>query len=202
LKRRSSRCPSVAVAVAAALCLPAGGCARLVTVPPAEVARLDAPAWTFRQAPAPAAEEPPAVTPIGGPPQVPFRARPEVEQALHSALDEYGIPSGLYAVDPLLVAHRRELTSEASSRHAVAAGTIVFGLICSGLAAAAIAYAAPRGNSSDTQTQNSASQLAVSGAIFGLLGFGELVAGTVMAFSGSDPRPLQSYYRETYTDSR
>ena len=194
MSRGSSRRPTVAVAVVAALCLPAGGCARLVTVPPAEVGRLNAPAWTIGQAPAP-------VTPIGVP-EVPFRARPEVQQALHSAPDEYGIPSGLYAVDPLLLAHRRELASEASARHSVAAGTIVFGLICGGIAAGAIAIGASQVNSSNMQTQNSASQAVFWGALTGLLGFGELVAGTVMALSGSDPRPLQSYYRETYTDSR
>lgn len=195
MNRGSPPRPAAAVALTAALFLLTGGCARIVTVPPAEVGQLDDPAWTVRQTPT-------GVTPIGGAPAVSFQARPEVQQAIHSAPDEYGIPSGLYAVDPLLAAHRRELQSEAHARHAAAAGTIVFGLICGGLAAGAIAIGERQINSPDMQTQSSAAQAVLWGGLAGALALGEVIAGTIMAFSGESPRPLQSYYRETYTDPR
>ena len=116
--------------------------------------------------------------------------------------DEYGIPRELYAVDPLLSAHRREMESEAHARHSAAVGIIVFGLICSGLAAGVIAIGERQINSPDMQTQNSATQAVLWGGLAGALAFGEVIAGTIMALSGESPRPLQSYYRETYTDSR
>jgi hypothetical protein len=202
LNDRSPSRPSVTVAIVVGLLLTAEGCARIVTISPTDVGHFDDTAWKVRQAPGTDSEVPKVVSPIVGAAEVSFRARPEVQQALQTPPDEFGIPSGLYAVDPLLRAHRGEFESETSARHSVAAGTIVFGLVCAGIAAVVIGLDAPKVNSTDMQTQSSASQAVFWGALTGVLSLGEIAAGTVMAFSGSDPRSLQGYYRESYTDSR
>jgi hypothetical protein len=182
---------TLAAAGVAALLLDAG-CARLVTRDPETIAKLDDGAWRIQTLPASDAP----VTPL------PFRARPEVVEALGSPPDDLGVPKALYAVDPLLADHRREMASQAHARHAAGAGTIVFGAVFAGLAAAGLAIGAHNADSSDPDTRSSARQTIIWSSILAPLALGEVVGGIVLAASRSDPRPLQSYFRETYSAPR
>jgi hypothetical protein len=198
---RTCRLPLVAVVAT----LLANGCARLVTLDPANVSKLNDEAWTVRAEPklaaaeVPAAEVPAAVDAAPAPAVVqplPFARRPEVREALLSAPDDQGVPARLYALDPLLSAHRREMESQARARHQVAAGIIVSGVISGGLSAWALASGAAYGD--DPRSQNYAAQLIADGVIFGALSLSEIVGGIVLAASSSDAGPLHHYYRETY----
>jgi hypothetical protein len=188
MSRRASRGSRLGCTVA----LLASGCARLVTLDPAIVSKRNDETWSVRAAPgaATATEAPQIVQPL------PFTRRPEVMQALRSAPDDRGIPSNLYAVDPLLSAHRRETESQARARHQVGAGLLVSGLVFTGLSTWAIAWGSTHAN--DPKTQNDATQLIADGVFLGALSLGELIGGIMLAASGSDAGPLQHYYRETY----
>jgi hypothetical protein len=174
----------------------ASGCARLVTLDPASVSKRNDETWTVRAQP----KVPVDATAAGAVAQVveplPFAQRPEVMAALRSAPDDEGVPSGLYAVDPLLSAHRREMASQARARHQVGAGIIVSGALSAGLSAWALAAGSSYGD--DPRTQNYANQLLVDGVIFGVLSLSELIGGIVLATSSADAGPLHHYYRETY----
>jgi hypothetical protein len=163
-----------------------------------------APAETAAAAPSVAEGSTPAATPPA--PDIviplPFRDRPEIQEAMRSPADSLRVPTGLYALDPLLTAHRREMDSQASARHAVGAGSIVFGVISGGIAAWAISVGNANVNSSNSQTSDAASRALVYGWILAVLSAGEIIAGVATAASGSDPTPLQSYYRETYAAPR
>ncbi|HEY4186845.1 MAG TPA: hypothetical protein VGP07_17350 [Polyangia bacterium] len=132
---------------------------------------------------------------------LPFRQRPLIAQALQSAPDDLGVPVQLYTVDPLLAAHRREMESQASARHAVAGGSIVLGLVLGAVAVWAISVGESHQNDPNPDSRSSASQAVVYGGLSGLLGVGEIIAGIAVAASSSDATPLQTYYRETYVDA-
>jgi hypothetical protein len=176
----------------------ASGCARLVTLDPAIVSKRNDETWSVRSepkgAPVDAAVVPAVVQPL------PFARRREVTEALRSAPDALGVPARLYAVDPLLSAHRREMESQASARHQVGAGLLVSGLIFTGLSAWAIAWGSSHAN--DPKTQNDSAQLVADGVILGALSLGEIIGGIALAASGSDAGPLRHYYRETYETPR
>jgi hypothetical protein len=176
----------------------ASGCARLVTLDPAIVSKRNDEAWTVRsepKLPAPVdATAAPEVVPLMQP--LPFAQRPEVMEALRSAPDDQGVPSHLYALDPLLSVHRREMESQARARHQVGAGIIVSGLFTGALSAWALASGSSYGD--DPRTQNYAGQLIADGVILGVLSLSELIGGIVLAASSADAGPLHHYYRETY----
>ncbi|MDB4982245.1 MAG: hypothetical protein JWM82_2997 [Myxococcales bacterium] len=184
--------------VGAVATLLASGCARLVTLDPVTVSKRNDETWTVRSEPKVAAP----VDAAGAPPvpqvvqPLPFARRPEVTEALRSPPDDQGIPSSLYAVDPLLSAHRRERESQTRARHQVGAGIIVSGLFTGGLSAWALASGASYGD--DPRTQSYAGQLIADGVILGVLSLSELIGGIVLAASSSDAGPLHHYYRETY----
>lgn len=184
--------------VCAVVTLLASGCARLVTLDPEIVSKRNDETWTVRsepKVPAPVdATAEPAVVPLVQP--LPFAQRLEVREALGSAPDDQGVPSGLYALDPLLSAHRREMETQARARHQVGAGIIVSGLLTGGLSAWALASGSAYGD--DPRTQNYAGQLIADGVILGVLSLSELIGGIVLAASSSDGGPLHHYYRETY----
>jgi hypothetical protein len=217
-------CRATAAACVAALLL-GPGCARLVTLDPETVASRNDVAWRVSAPPRPpAAAAPPeapspaangAVTPVPSPPPAPapqpeaaavapltFRARPEVQNALLTPPDELGIPTGLYAVDPLLADHRREMESQAHSRRAVGGGTIAFGAVFAGLAGLAIGVGAANVHSPDPQQSSAAEQSIAWGSVLAALSLAQIIAGIALTASDSDPRPLERYYRETYTDAR
>jgi hypothetical protein len=191
------------------------GCARLVVLSPQEVAARNDAAWTVRARPSAAAspadapaeaptrasfgEAPPAATVVAPPivAPLPFGRRPEVDRARASRPDSFGVPADLYAVDPLLAAHRKEMESQASSRHAVGGGTIVFGLVCAGIGVWATSVGTSNQGSSDQQ-----SQATISGVTLIGLSIGAIIGGTILALTSSDPTPLQRYYRETYAQPR
>jgi hypothetical protein len=166
------------------------GCSRLVTRDPATVARLDDSAWRIQTTPAA------PVTPL------PFRARPEVAEALRSPPDDLGVPVELYAVDPLLGDHRREMASQARARHSAATGIIVFGVVFGALSATGLVLGAHDLHSSDSTTHDQAAQTIFWSSVLGAFSLGEIVAGVVLAATRSDPRALQSYFRETYSEPR
>lgn len=207
------------------------GCARLVTINPGEIPSHNDPTWKIRQTAQPeprtkaatgapdspvtgpgaavAETVPPAATaviaaPTASPPvePLPFRKRPAVLKALQSPADGLGVPEDLYAVDPLLAAHRREMESQASARHSVAGGTIVLGLLCGAIAYWAISVGASHQNDPNESSRNSAGQAIFWGVLTGALGLGEIIGGIAVAASSSDPTPLQTYYRETYLAPR
>jgi hypothetical protein len=192
----SALLPPLACAVAALLGV---GCARLVTVDPASVSKLNDETWNIRSVPRPAAAALDAATVVQ---PLPFARRAEVARALRAPPDALGIPADLYAVDPLLSSHRREMESQASARHQVGAGLIVSSLVVGGLSAWAVAWGSAHTGSADPQTASSASQLFADGVILGAVSVGELIAGIALAASSSDAAPLQRYYRETYVAPR
>jgi hypothetical protein len=184
--------------VGAVATLLASGCARLVTLDPAIVSQRNDETWTVRsepKVPVPVeAAAAPAAAQVVAP--LPFSRRPEVVEALRSAPDDQGIPSGLYALDPLLSAHRREMEAQAKARHQVGAGIIVSGLFTAGLSAWALASGLSYGD--DPRTQNYSSQLIADGVILGVLSLSEVIGGIVLAASSADAGPLHHYHRETY----
>ncbi len=181
----------------AAAMLVASGCARLVTLDPAMVSKLNDETWTVRTVPRHAATDATEVPPVG---QVvhplPFAQRPEVLEALRAAPDNQGIPSSLYALDPLLSAHRREMETQASARHRVGAGVIASGLLTGALSA----WVLTSGHRylQDPRTENYGAELVTDGVILGMASLSEIIAGIVLEASRSDAGPLQHYYRETY----
>jgi hypothetical protein len=164
--------------------------------PGAGEAEAHPPATAESPRPAAVAADAPVAAPL------PFRLRPAVQQALHSPLDALGIPTSLYAVDPLLSAHRREMASQASARQAVGTGSIVFGVLTAGFSAWAISFGLSNVNSSNSRVSNSASQVLVYGSALAALSIGEIIGGIAVAASDSDPGSLQRYFRETYADPR
>jgi hypothetical protein len=164
-------------------------------------APASAPSAAANDAPAndaPAAAPPPLAAADAPVAPLPFRDRPEVREALLSPPDALGIPAALYAVDPLLLDHRREMDSQAHARHTAGAATIVGGVLFAGLAGLGIALGAKDLHNSNPDIANNATQTLFWGSFLGALSLSEIVAGIVMTAKSSDPRPLQSYYRETY----
>lgn len=198
--RRSTSRPFALVACVAALVTAGSGCARLVTLSPEQVNFNNEASWKL-PAPPPAAAVSPPVTPIGLPSPA-MRDRPDIRQALGSPPDSFGIPTALYAVDPILLAHRNEMRVEASARNQAAAGIIAFGLVIGGISAWAISANLKNSNSTDQSTRDSASQGVFYGGVAALLSFGEIVAGVVLLATSPNSAQLTSYYRETYTAPR
>jgi hypothetical protein len=200
MSRRTSRSSVRATAVVLAGAVAQLGCARHVTLDPESVASRNVSDWTIRAVPsativagdgtAAAASVP--ITPL------PFRQRPEVAAALATPPDAFGVPEGLYAADPLLSDHRKEMASQASARRSVGVGLTIFGLVFGGLAVWGFSEGQARLDSSNDQIRQSGNQLVASAVIVGALSLGEIVAGTVLMLSSSDPAALQRYYRETY----
>jgi hypothetical protein len=198
--RRATSRPFALVACVAALVTAGSGCARLVTLSPEEVNFNNETSWKL-PAPPPTAAGSLPVTPIGL--QSPaMRDRPDIRQALGSPPDSFGIPTALYAVDPILLAHRNEMREEASARNRSAAGIIALGLVLGGISAWAISANLRYSNSTDQSTQNSASEGVFFGGVAALLSLGEIVAGVVLLATSPNSAQLTSYYRETYTDPR
>ena len=184
------------VAIGAFASIVSSGCARLVTVNRDEAAFRNDLAWRLQGSPKPPGEPAVTVVPIGAPP---WRNEPEIQAALRSNPDRYGVPVDLYAVDNLLLAHRSEMDSQASARHSTAAGSVVMGLVFGGLGMLEIAI--------ESSNPNEANHTHIGDGVFwGTLTLGLsagfVVAGIIIAATGSDPRPLQRYYRETYVDPR
>jgi hypothetical protein len=136
------------------------------------------------------------------PAPVPFRKRPEVQRALATPTDGLGIPTGLYDVDPVLTAHRRERDAQAQARQTVGGATIVLGAIAGGLGYFSMREAKSRSDAYDSETRDSADNLYFWGGALGVLGLSSIIAGAIMALTFSDRAPLQDYYRETYLDGR
>jgi hypothetical protein len=212
LSRASAARPSALVALVAALVTAGSGCARLVTLSPKEVAASNDATWKIRAAPTSAsapsdapsgapADAPSPVTPIGAAP-IAMRDRPDVRQALGSPPDSLGIPSSLYAADPILTAHRNEMRLEASGRNQAGAGLIVFGLVCGAVSVWALSVGVNGSDAADQSTRDSAAQAAAYGSIGAVLSLTEIIVGTVLLFLSPNSGPLQSYYRETYVDAR
>ncbi len=207
--RRRPRSASRGVAACAVGIVLGSGCARLVVKDPAAIERASDRAWTVDATPPTAAAPPSAATPsapaVGAAPVtplLPFAKRPEVRQALQTPVDGHQVPSGLYALDPLLAAHRAELESRQRARRSAGGGTILLGLVLGGVAAWAISAGASRKDSPDPGVRSSATQALFWGSLGAALGAGQLVAGAAMFLSSPDPRPLRSYYRETYADAK
>src|SRR6185436_3642345 len=112
---------------------------------------LDDDAWRIEHQPAA------PVTPL------PFRARREVERALRSPPDSFGVPSELYKLDPLLTAYRREMDAQARARRSVGIGHLIGGAIFGGLSAWAILAGRENVNSTDPDVRSSANQAIVYG---------------------------------------
>jgi hypothetical protein len=200
-----------------------GGCARLVVLSPDVAATRNDDAWkTGHRAPVaapvpaaaaaapqpadpvvvplPAATGPaPGISPAVASRTIAFRERPEVQQAAATPPDGYGVPDGLYEVDPLLAAHRREMQAQTSSRRGVGIGSMAFGVALGGLAAFGFSVASERADSTDQMVRDSAGGMYFWSAWLGVLALGELIAGTAMTFSSSDSTQLRTYYRDTYS---
>lgn len=189
-ERHGVRERATVLAVIAALS--STGCARLVTVDRETIARRADPTWKIRKNPEAGATTEQASLSLP-PTLVPFHARPEVAQALRSRPDGYGIPTDLYLVDPLLAAHKREMSSEASARHLAGTGVIVLGILAGALAGFNFWYA------SSHSDNPKASQLYLWSGVSGVLALGCLVSGIAVAARGSDSHLLENYYRETYS---
>ena len=190
MSARGSGLPMRTTAAALVAALAHVGCARHVTLDPQSVATRNANDWTIRSSPS---------APIA---PLPYRERAEVRGALATAPDSLGVPEGLYAVDPLLSDHRKEMASQASARRSVGIGLTIFGLVFGGLAVWGFQLSQSRLDSSDENDRRAGSQLVVSSTIVGVLSLGEIIAGMVMMLSSSDPTPLQRYYRETYAPAK
>jgi hypothetical protein len=182
--------------------LAGGGCARLVTVDPEMVPKLNDPGWKMRNVPAapPSGSTTAAVQPIQ---PLPFRSRPEVAQALRSRPDSSGIPVDLYRVDPLLATQRKEIESQAGARHLAGGGTIFFGVAFGALGAWGISEGNEETKSSNPDTKTSGEQLTAESVILTAFAAGFIIAGIALLASGSpDDGQLRAYYRETYLDTR
>jgi hypothetical protein len=186
-------------------------CARHVNLEPRLVARMHQGAWTIRRPPAatPASEEPATKTPPARGGISLFRSRPEVVAALRTAPDSHGVPSGLYALDPLLRAHQEEVVSRASRRRSAGAGLIVLGLVEIGLGG--LMYALGQEASSNAEKQRQAGATKVNdpsamayvwGVVSAALGAATTGVGIGMLARGSDPELLTRHYRETYQLTR
>ena len=186
-------------------------CARHVNLEPQLVARIHQGAWTIRRPPtaAPASEGPATKAPPAGGGLSSFRSRPEVVTALRTAPDSYGVPSGLYALDPLLRAHHEEIVSRASRRRSTGAGLIVLGLVEVGLGGLMFALGHEASTNAEKQRQAGATKVNdpsatvyVWGVLSAALGAATTGVGIGMLARGSDPELLTRHYRETYAPGR
>ena len=168
------------------------GC-RLHALSPTSAARLHDDHWTTERAPtvSPPTDgtAPPVVV-------VPLRDRPEVIAALKTPRDAFGVPTGLYAVDPLLTAHRHEVDVRTANAHDSATTFFIVGGVYTALAATFFAltpYAYHH-----AQSPGAAAGFLVScGAIMSIYagtGFGIAVS----LRGDADSRALERYYVETY----
>jgi hypothetical protein len=212
---------SRSTAVLCMMTMLSGGCARLVTSDRETVNRRNDSSWTIRKRPgssSPIAAPPmvdssnervsPAAAgvvsvatasvqpaPVGGPR---LRDRPSVVAALGSPPDKFGIPADLYGIDPLLVAHRREMESQASARHSAGGGLLVSGLLSVAVSAWALSTASRYSDSSNQSQRDAAGQAGFSGALCGILGLGSMIAGITLLGGSSNSAPIRTYYQETY----
>jgi hypothetical protein len=167
------------------------------------VAQLNDGTWKIAKAPPATAPTTATAAPADAPvAPLPFGERPEVQEALRSPPDALGVPTALYALDPLLMDYQRERASQLSARRSVGAGSIVFGALFGALAAAGIAFGAHDADSSNQQQSSSGSQTLFWSSALAALSLGEIIAGVAYCASSPDPRPLQTYYRETYAEPR
>lgn len=177
---------------------------------PSTAATQGAPATTSASTPE---ATPPSPDPVAAAPVTPsivapatrpllFREQPNVELALRSPRDSFGVPTALYEIDPLLAAHRKELQSQTSARRSVASGTIVAGVLFGAVSAWALSVGLSRSNSPDSGVRDSADRAIFWGGFAGLLSLGQIVGGVALAATSSNPTWLERYYRETYSDPR
>jgi hypothetical protein len=160
----------------------------------------------------PAAGEAPTVTPVSPlPPAAPpvavssTKAREIPKAVLETPRDDYGIPQGLYQLDPMLGSYLEVMHGRTSSHRAAGAGAIALGVVAAGLAAVlfwrasvnADAVARAKANGQSVTSDPSGMQYAW-GLTDGVLALGFLVGGIVEVATTSDPSALQRYSRETY----
>jgi hypothetical protein len=176
----------------AALALASQTACRIYTLPPESAARLNDDHWTIAHVGSTPA---PSTPPDGaGPPIVRLRERPEIVAAARTPRDKLGIPMGLYELDPLLMAHRREL--EVRTRNAHASARTYF--IVAGVSAAISAtfFATAPLVARHAQSPALAKGLFITwGAIFAVPAIGSV--GVALS-QQADASALERYYRETY----
>ena len=133
-------------------------------------------------------------------PVVPFRERPEVVLALRSPPDAFGVPTELYALDPLLGAHRRELVARTESSRATANTLVhprgrprgrVGGELVGGLYSAARATDPDQASARRFLFFSWATILDVSAVIYA-------GAGLSLRSEAADPSALRRHFHETY----
>ena len=177
------------------------GCARLYTFSPESAARHHDSAWTILATPESEASTAP-LTPVE--PIVPFRDRPEVADALRSPRDEFGVPTTLYALDPLLGAYRREVAARTASSRATANSLFILTTALVGASAVcwwAGPYSAAR--STDPSQASARRFLFFSWAsILDVSALFYLAAGISIRSEVGDPTALHRYFHETYDEPR
>lgn len=129
---------------------------------------------------------------------VAHRSRPEIAAAMETKPDGLGIPAGLYAVDPLLTAHRKEMDSQMRARRMAGAGAIALGLVAGSLAVVNYELGKDAAASPDKDRRDTAGTSYVLAVVAAALGLGGLVTGTALMIAGPDSTPIDTYYRETY----
>lgn len=178
--------------VAALVAVTQLGC-RIYTLPPESAARLNDDHWTIEHddtAPAPPANEaPPVVVPL-----VPLRQRPEVTAAMQTPRDAFGIPAGLYAVDPLLMAHRHEVDVRARNASASARTFFIAAAIWGAVTVALVATAPVVARHAESP-EAARTLFYLWGGITGIEALGS--AGVALS-QHADTSALERYYRETY----
>jgi hypothetical protein len=168
------------------------GC-RLHAIPPASAARLHDDHWTIERT---AVLPPPADDGVPPAPVVPLRERPEVVTALGTARDAFGVPMGLYALDPLLTAHRHEVDVRSENGRDSATAFFIAGGIYAALAATFFGLT-PYAYHHAGSREAAAGFLLFSGGLMGIYAAANF--GIAASLRGEvDARALERYYRETY----
>ena len=197
---------SAPVAVALIGLVAVQGCARLVVVPPVDLARLNDADWSIQQRQPkrlppgvpPTVEKAPATAVVEGPP--PPSLLPGVKlkpPALGTPRDEHGIPVGLYEQDPTLRAYRQMAEARASSHRAVGGGLLAMGTLFVVMCGFLTLLAAQREQNHPEQS-GSASDVYLWSILGGALGLGYIGGGIAELATRTDTRALQRYARETY----
>jgi hypothetical protein len=146
---------------------------------------------------------PPAPAP---PPPPAFQARaPEIQLALRTPPDLYGVPSGLYQLDTQLIAYRDGVEAAARARRASGRTVMILGGVGLGIAALLFWRASTNADAADAARArgdiviNDPSDMQYAlGAVEGVIALGCVGYGAALTSTRPDPAPLVQYSRETY----
>jgi hypothetical protein len=110
--------------------------------------------------------------------------------------DAFGVPTGLYALDPLLAAHRREIDLRTANAHSSATSMFIVAGVYTALAATCFALTPYAYHHADSPGA-AAGFLAGTGGLMAIFA-GASFAGAASLRGDVDGPALERYYLETY----